>query len=82
METTPSKIPKNASVDTHKEVGDGTGELKEESVDFGTTSGTTLFGVSHMEHSRKEKVNASNFAGAVAQNVVVIKMVFNLTTKA
>ena len=80
IETMPSKKPKNKSVNTHKEVVDGTGELKGEGVDFGTTS---LFSVSHMEQSRKEEVNASNFEGAVTQNVVeVIKMVFNLTTKA
>ena len=84
METMPSKKLENASVDTHKEVADGTGELKEESVDFGTTSGANLFGVSHiMEQSRKEEVDISHFEGAVAQNVVeVIKMIFNLTTKA
>ena len=47
------------------------------------TSGTSLFDVSHMEQSTKEEVDASNFEGAVTQNVVkVIKMVFNLTTKA
>ena len=84
METTPSKKLKNASVDTHKEVANGTGELKEESVDFVMTSGTNLFGVSHlMEQSRKEEVDVSHFEGTVTQNVVeVIKMFFNLTTKA
>ena len=67
VETTPSKKLENASIDTHKEVADGTGELKEESVDFGMTSGTNLFGVSHiMEQSRKEEVDVSHFEGAVA----------------
>ena len=80
----PSRKLENASVDTHKEVGDATGELKEESVDFGMTSGRNLFSVSHiMEHSRKEEVDTFHFEGTVTQNVVeVIKMVFNLTTKA
>ena len=83
IKTTPSKKPKNESINTHKEVVDGTGELKGKGVDFGMTSGTSLFSVIHMEQSRKEEVNASNFEGAVTQNVVeVIKMVFNLTTKA
>ena len=84
VETMPSKKLENTSIDTHKEVGDGTGELKEESVNFGMTSGTNFFSVSHiMEHSTKEEVDISHFEGAVTQNVVeVIKMVFNLTTKA
>ena len=73
VERTPSKKLENVSVDTHKEVGDGTGELKEESVDLGTTSGTNLFGVSHiMEHTRKEEVEVSHLEGAVAQNVVEV----------
>ena len=79
METTPSQKLGNTSIDRHKEVGDGTGKLKEESVDLGTTSGTNLFGVSHiMEHThdtRKEEVEISHLEGAVTKNVVeVIKI--------
>ena len=46
IETMPAKKPKNESINTHKEVVDGTRELKGEGVDFGTTSGTSLLGVS------------------------------------
>ena len=53
----PSKKPQNASVSTHKEVGDGTRELKEESVDFGMTSGTTLVSVIWNTLERKKSTH-------------------------